>query len=138
MSLAQEIITAVTARLSAIPGMSGRVSEWSPSTVPDRSLPLIVVRDSRVTVEAVEMGHRLMMDIEVDIVAADQPAEVRRLTAAVITAVGTDPQWGGRAMMTTWQGSELLVDRSSGIIAGAVVRIQIMFRVREWQPGVRL
>lgn len=136
-SLRQTIIDAVLTRLRAVPTLSGRVVEWAARAVPETTLPLVIVRDSRVQVNVVEMGHRHTMDVEIEVLAASAAA-VRGMLADIINAVGLDPQWSQNALMTIWLGDELMVDHGTGTVAGAKAVMQIVYRTREWAPATKL
>jgi hypothetical protein len=144
----QRIIDALRARLQSITTANGynfdlgnKVYEWRVANVHQSDLPVLVYRDVSCDTDTVEMGERHTLRVEIGLQASSANitvASLRKMIADVRRAIGIDPQWGGLAINTYYRGHVIDIDQAERVIGGATLRIDIVYRTKEWDDYTQL
>lgn len=152
VSIRQTIITALDTRLKAILISSGYITnlgqhifEWRSVDLQETDLPAIIYRDISsgealpVTIMGANSLREYPLEVLIEIHGADgstTPAQMRSMIADVIKAIGTDPTFGGLAVMTEYLGDETSVEQADKTMGSTTVRIRIIYRTKIWNPYV--
>lgn len=148
-SIRQQIIDAIDTRLKTILVVNGyktnagqHVYEWRETPLDESLLPAIVYRDVNCDNSFMATGvhfHKMNMEIEVVCAAGTTtPAGAREIIADVVKAIGTDIEWGNLAINTYPGIDEMQVEQNDKKIAGILMRFEIHFRTKEWDPYTRI
>ena len=129
MSKRQDIFDAVVARLGSV----ATVKPWRVSDLEVSELPALIVKDGEAPVDAgAEIGrfqHNLTISVECLDHGTTAETAVRSMMEDVLTAVGSDPTFGGLAHRTTITGTNLIVEHQKERVAAGVVGLIIRYRV---------
>ncbi len=143
MTVRQQIITAVIARLQTITVANGYsadlgsdVFEWPGLPISPNKLPGAIVTDPGGQIEDAGVSGRLdhTLPIEVDLLTRGATAvtAIRALIGDVLAAVGTDPQWSALAVDTRCTGVTIAVEEHEHLFAGAQINLEIKYRTAQW------
>jgi hypothetical protein len=137
-TIRQRLTDLVTARVAAVPGLTGAFV-WRVTPLAQEELPAAIVRDrlcvSRIAATQV---HEHRLTFEVDIFAPDV-VSLRELLGLVFAALGQDVRWrdgGGQALAvnTEPQNDTLMTGQEERFLAGARLQFVIMFRTPSFDP----
>ena len=139
----QQIVTAIDARLKTIRVVNGyetnagnNVYEWRSSAMIESELPGLIYRDTQET-EALSIGyqvHTLTIEIEGYVVGNAAPANLRKLIADVIKAIGVDSLWSALAEDTRSVEETIQVEQEERRIAGTRIKIEVDYRTGIFNP----
>jgi len=155
-TIRQQIIDAIAARLKLIQlgdsftvngatvscrsNIGDSVEIWRTRPLGDKEGWAVVVRDLTGPIdrtgEGAEIGRHLhRLAVKIDIVVKDRTAPdlVREMLADVMTAIGSDPKWGGLARWTDVEESALEVDDTGARMAGASLSLTVTYKTTLWQ-----
>jgi hypothetical protein len=137
------IVAAVKARLEAVnttggyhTNLSGRVTEWSPTTRATWGIALVPARE-----DVTEMltgdywRRRLTLSILIGVDGSTSAAAVSQIIEDIYKAIGTDIKWGANAINTTPVGFDMEVDQNEKRITGATITVAIDYRTGAWQES---
>lgn len=142
-SIRQQIITALDTRLKTILTSGGyntnagkQVFEYREYNFEVDELPALIYRDEdSQNIDSYEYHrHKLFIKIEAVVVGTTAAADIRKLIADVITAIGTDLTWGGLAEDTLPESEPINIVHESRKVAGATIGITIDYRTGLWNP----
>ena len=139
----QQIVTAIDTRLKLITITNGyetnagnNVYEWRSSAMIESELPGLIYRDTQET-EALSIGyqvHTLTIEIEGYVVGNAAPANLRKLIADVIKAIGVDSLWSALAEDTRSVEETIQVEQEERRIAGTRIKIEVDYRTGIFNP----
>lgn len=141
MSVRQQIINAVRARLGTIRTAAGyatdigaNVLEWQTTPIPVEDLPAVCFKDTDTEIEAWTMrerDNRIALVIEA-VGQGITAATARSYLEDVYRAIGTDETWGGLALVTEPAGDSIELKTEDEDVGRATVRITIEYQVGKW------
>lgn len=144
-SIRQQIMTAFEARLATITTGNGYSSNlgknvfgWRKTTIGQNEMPCVIVRDltAKVTYDDAPIGHvnnRLQVMIEALFTGALTAAQARNALNDLISAIGTDPRFGGLVLETHILEHELDLQAAEHISGGVSVTVEMVYRTARWQ-----
>jgi hypothetical protein len=148
-SIRQQIVDALVTRLEGILVNKGyetdlglNIFEWRTTDFQESELPGCVVRDPDEETEVKGQYHYNKLNIEIEAKTKNSPVtalttarESRKVIADITRAIGTDPTFGGLAIMTDPVDNESLdmeqKDRQFGSI---LMKLNILYRTKMFQP----
>lgn len=142
MSVRQQIIDAVRARLATIRIANGyatdigaNVLEWQTTPIPVESLPAVCMRDTETEIEAWTMRERdNRVALVIEAVGQDiSPALARSYLEDIYRAIGADETWGGLALLTEPAGDSIELMINDEGVGRATVRITIEYQAGKWE-----
>lgn len=148
ISKRQQILTLIDARLKLILTAGGyltnagaHVYPWLSRPVSTSNLLALAYRDTQENSEALTSGaigyhrHQLTIEVEVLVAAGATTMEtMRQVLADVITAIGTDPHWGGLAEYTQPGFNRIDIDQENKVVGGALITFAIIYSTKAWNP----
>ncbi|RQW89937.1 MAG: hypothetical protein EHM79_02200 [Geobacter sp.] len=145
MSKRQQIVDAIETRMKTILTTGGyatnagrNVFDWRITPIPETELPAICIYDGDCAIDYEEtpvglQGHFLIVDLVSDAKGSAARADVRKINADVVKAIGTDLTWGGLAVDTDLISHGLNMEQGDKPIGAGIVRIKIYYRTPLWE-----
>ena len=144
----QTLVDRILARFALITVAGGyltnvgaKVKEWQETPLDESELTTILVRDTIATVRPDPNGpnsskHTWAQQIIVDAVlqeSAQNAIEARKAISDINKAVGVDQTWGGLAKRSEQVNEKLMLDKTSGRVAGVQVIFNVITSRRPWE-----
>ena len=141
----QQIIDAVRTRLQSITVTNGydfnlgnHVLEWRTTILNENEIPGIVFRDvQNIKIEGGPVAYfRWGLNIEIEVITqgGTSVTDIRKMLGDVYKAIGTDPKWGGLAILTEQPNNdEIQSEQQERKITGASIRLQIIYDSPLWE-----
>lgn len=135
MNARQKIINALETRMEAIADVK-KVSVWKVTDFAPAEHPAILIRD---TVDLMpsdgaigRIDHELSVEISALFFGKTAPEDAREMTASILSAIGTDPTFGGLAYDTIINSAELDLDETGKMISASIIDTTIRYRSDLW------
>jgi hypothetical protein len=138
----QQIVDALDTRLQTITTLNGYsanlgVYEWLVTPLEEADLPAVVFRD---TVDDIDdekefsrLDHTLTVELDVAASSTASADSVRELIKDILTAIGTDKEFGGLAYNTDVLTASLEVSEADQRLTGGQIIIEIKYRTALWE-----
>lgn len=137
----QSIVDALDARLKTITTANGysanlSVFEWLVTPLEEADLPAVIFRDLEDDIDTDEIGtrrdHVLNFELDVSASATASATTVRELMRDILTAIGTDKEFGGLAYDTEPTGAGLEVSEADQRVSGGQITLEIKYKTTLW------
>ncbi len=137
----QQIVDALDTRLQTITTGNGYsanlgVYEWLVTPLEESDLPAVIFRD---TVDDIDderefsrLDHTLTVDLDVAVSSTTSADAVRELIRDILTAIGTDKEFGGLAYNTDVVTASLDVSEADQRLSGGQIIIEIKYKTALW------
>jgi hypothetical protein len=143
----QDIVDAIETRLKTILVTGGYHSDlglnvfvWRRAPIEAHEVPAVNILDRETKLSGTGLKgatplstYEMTVEIQVAATGSAAPDTVRSLAADVYKAVGTDPTFSGKVLITTPIGDEMYAEHAGEVVADAVIRLSLLYRTDLFQ-----